>query len=81
MARIVVAVVAAVVTVAVTAALVYIGVPYPIAAMIGAAVGSLVAYGGNRIVDSMEKKKQCFYIFLLKLLVTSATNIAILAPR
>jgi hypothetical protein len=55
MARIVVAVIAAAVTVAVTALLVpFLG---PFAPIVGAMVGSLVAYYGNRIVDSMEKKK------------------------
>jgi hypothetical protein len=57
MARIVVAVVAA------AAAAVTLVVLTPLigpvfAAMAAAVVGSLVAYGGNRIVDSMEKKKR-----------------------
>jgi len=55
MARIIVAVAAAVVTVTVTALLTPIVGPF-FAAMIGAAAGSLVAYAGNRLVDSMEGK-------------------------
>lgn len=60
MARIVVAVVAAV---AVAAAVYFLGPagvglsPF-LVAMISSAIGATVAYAGNRIVDSMEKKKR-----------------------